>query len=196
MPAPFRGKMISALGRLRHEHVASLLTSSTTTSLEPELKPRAIDILTQRKAWSIRLLNAIAVGRDPHDAHSISIKSNACWRPVMPSTHQTLVGQHWGQIREGRDPKRDQVIGEMKQLIRSSEGDPFAGELVFNKVCGQCHKIYGKGQEVGPDITLNGRNSFEQLSVQRLRSFARHRCFVSVVHCRDRRRPCAQRLAG
>jgi putative heme-binding domain-containing protein len=30
-------------------------------------------------------------------------------------------------------------------------------------VCGQCHKIYGEGQEVGPDITVNGRGSFDQL---------------------------------
>ena len=34
---------------------------------------------------------------------------------------------------------------------------------VFEKLCGQCHKIHGRGQEVGPDITLNGRASFEQL---------------------------------
>jgi putative heme-binding domain-containing protein len=34
---------------------------------------------------------------------------------------------------------------------------------VFNKLCGQCHKLHGQGQEVGPDITSNGRASFEQL---------------------------------
>ena len=34
---------------------------------------------------------------------------------------------------------------------------------MFNRVCGQCHKIYGQGQEVGPDITANGRASIEQL---------------------------------
>ena len=51
----------------------------------------------------------------------------------------------------------------MKTLIHTSAGDPFAGQRVFAKVCGQCHKIYGEGQEVGPDITSNGRNDFEQL---------------------------------
>jgi putative heme-binding domain-containing protein len=30
-------------------------------------------------------------------------------------------------------------------------------------VCGQCHKLHGTGQEVGPDITVNGRSNFEQL---------------------------------
>ena len=47
--------------------------------------------------------------------------------------------------------------------MRTSEGDPIAGRVVFKKVCGQCHKMYGEGAEVGPDITRNGRASFEQL---------------------------------
>ena len=34
---------------------------------------------------------------------------------------------------------------------------------MFHKVCGQCHKIYGKGHDVGPDLTGNGRSSYEQL---------------------------------
>ena len=34
---------------------------------------------------------------------------------------------------------------------------------MFKKVCAQCHKIYGEGQDVGPEITLNGRGSYEQL---------------------------------
>jgi putative heme-binding domain-containing protein len=42
-------------------------------------------------------------------------------------------------------------------------GDPHAGAAVFKKLCAQCHKIHGEGEEVGPDITLNGRGSYEQL---------------------------------
>jgi putative heme-binding domain-containing protein len=51
----------------------------------------------------------------------------------------------------------------MRSLIRKNPGDPHKGREVFKKVCGQCHKIYGEGEEVGPDITVNGRSSFEQL---------------------------------
>ena len=50
-----------------------------------------------------------------------------------------------------------------RRSIRSTPGDPAAGRAVFNKLCAQCHKIYGEGQEVGPDITSNGRNDFDQL---------------------------------
>jgi len=51
----------------------------------------------------------------------------------------------------------------MRALIRRTPGDAHRGKEVFNKTCGQCHKIHGEGQEVGPDITLNGRNSYDQL---------------------------------
>ena len=48
-------------------------------------------------------------------------------------------------------------------MIRSTPGDPIAGQSVFNKLCAQCHKIHGQGQDVGPEITANGRSSFNQL---------------------------------
>ena len=34
---------------------------------------------------------------------------------------------------------------------------------VFKKLCAQCHKMYGEGVDVGPDITSNGRADFDQL---------------------------------
>ena len=51
----------------------------------------------------------------------------------------------------------------MREKLQSEHGDPHRGQLVFEKLCGQCHKIHGKGQDVGPDITSNGRAAFEQL---------------------------------
>jgi putative heme-binding domain-containing protein len=51
----------------------------------------------------------------------------------------------------------------MRATLRDAQGDPIAGAVVFKNVCGPCHKIYGEGQEVGPEVTLNGRGSYEQL---------------------------------
>jgi putative heme-binding domain-containing protein len=69
----------------------------------------------------------------------------------------------WGTVREGRNPAREKVIVATRALLRGRAGDPLAGRQVFQKVCAQCHKIYGEGQDVGPEITLNGRGSYEQL---------------------------------
>jgi putative heme-binding domain-containing protein len=51
----------------------------------------------------------------------------------------------------------------MRNTLRTATGDATSGQTIFRRVCGQCHKIYGQGAEVGPDITRNGRASFEQL---------------------------------
>ena len=51
----------------------------------------------------------------------------------------------------------------MRRFLRHKHGNPAAGRGVFRKLCGQCHKIYGEGAEVGPDLTSAGRTSYHHL---------------------------------
>src|SRR5262249_15394665 len=62
-----------------------------------------------------------------------------------------------------RNPEREQVVADMREFLKKTPGEPRAGQAVFKNYCAQCHKIYGEGQDVGPDITANGRSDFEQL---------------------------------
>ncbi len=71
--------------------------------------------------------------------------------------------KYWGTVRDDRNPEREKVVAQMKKMLSEKRGDAFAGKAVFAKYCGVCHKIHGEGQDVGPDITLNGRGDFEQL---------------------------------
>jgi putative membrane-bound dehydrogenase-like protein len=158
--AALRAQVLASLGKLRQPQVADMVLSHYKT-LEPELQPRAVELLTQRVAWSKRLLAAIGKKEIPANALNL----NQVRRLLATGDKQLAeqVAKTWGTIRDTRNPQREKLIAEMKQHIRSNPGNPFAGQKVFAKVCGQCHKIYGKGFEVGPDITLNGRNSFDQL---------------------------------
>jgi putative heme-binding domain-containing protein len=65
--------------------------------------------------------------------------------------------------RDSRNPERERIAAQMKELFKKTPGDAKAGVVVFKKLCAQCHKIYGEGVEVGPDITSNGRADFDQL---------------------------------
>ena len=51
----------------------------------------------------------------------------------------------------------------MKDLLTRTKGDATGGVAVFKKLCAQCHKIYGEGQDVGPDLTNDGRANFDLL---------------------------------
>ena len=125
------------------------------------MKPRAIELLTERSAWSKALLIAIDAKRVPASALNVNqlrrLQKNK--DPDIAQRVKTL----FGTIRDRRNPHRERIVDQTKKLIRSTPGDPGAGRAVFNKLCAQCHKIHGEGQEVGPDITSSGRNDFDQL---------------------------------
>jgi putative membrane-bound dehydrogenase-like protein len=158
--ADFRGRVLAALGKLDHSRVAEVVLSAYP-KMEPELQPKAIELLTQRTPWSKRLLHAIAQKSVSADALNVNQI-----RKLLSSKDEEIAKQvraHWGAVREGRNPKREQLIAQMRAMLQKTPGDPEAGHQVFKKVCGQCHKIYGEGQEVGPDLTGSGRTDFEQL---------------------------------
>ncbi len=47
--------------------------------------------------------------------------------------------------------------------IASQPGDAAAGKLIFEKNCIQCHRVDGKGAEIGPDLTGMGTHGAQQL---------------------------------
>jgi putative heme-binding domain-containing protein len=156
----FRGQVLAVLGKLDDPGVASSVLAAYP-SLGPDLQPRAVELLTQRTAWARQLMQAVADKKVPAAALNVNQV-----RRLLGGRDPALVRQVkalWGTVREGRNPEREQVVAQMRELVRRTPGDPRAGALVFKNLCAQCHKIYGEGQDVGPDVTSNGRASFEQL---------------------------------
>ena len=159
-PQELREAVLVSLGRLQSNEIADVLLASWP-KLEPVLQPKVVELLTQRPNWAKQLLAAI--GQEKIPANVLNINQV---RRLMATGNEELaesIRKHWGIVREGRDPAREQLINQWKQKIQAGKGDAIAGRVVFNKLCGQCHQIYGEGKEVGPDITRNGRSSLEQL---------------------------------
>jgi len=129
--------------------------------LEPNLQPRAIELLTQRTSWGKQLLQTMAKKTIPATALNVNQARRllATKDPEVVNLVQSL----WGRVREDRNPEREKMVAQMRDFLNRTRGDPRAGLVVFKNVCAQCHKMYGEGQDVGPDITVNGRASFDQL---------------------------------
>lgn len=155
-----RRQTLGALGQLESPQAGETVVAAYD-KMEPELRPAAIELLTSRAAWAKQLIAAVKENRVPREAISVNHV-----RKLLSSNDQELVDQviaSWGAVRTERNPEREQLIAQMRDVIRATPGDAHRGQAVFTKLCATCHKMYGEGQEVGPDITFNGRSSFEQL---------------------------------
>jgi putative membrane-bound dehydrogenase-like protein len=120
--------------------------------------------LCQRQATAERLLEAIAEGTVPRDVvgpNQVRALAASRWDRAVQ-----LVGEIWGTVRRQDSAARQRVVAEMQKFLNEqARGDAHRGWLVWDRVCGQCHVMHGRGYEVGPNLTRNGRGSFAQLVV-------------------------------
>ncbi|MCC6511246.1 MAG: c-type cytochrome [Pirellulaceae bacterium] len=121
-----------------------------------------IEPMTQQAATMKRLVAAIEAGRVAKDL--LNTNQLRKWNAGSDGELVSAIERVWGKLRAMDDADRKAVVTRMMALLTSGKaGNPVAGEAHFKRICAQCHRLHGEGIEVGPDITANGRGSFEQL---------------------------------
>ena len=75
--------------------------------------------------------------------------------------------KEWGVSRSSPAAKLAE-IARYKKLVAADAAKPAdlsRGRMFFNQACVQCHKLYGEGGEIGPDITGSNRNNLDYLLI-------------------------------
>jgi putative heme-binding domain-containing protein len=159
-PVRLRQEAVAALGAMDAATAAAVLVDDYAKAEPADLKPMIIDTLVQSKAGSFVLLSAAKEKRIPQSqitenhARRIAGYSDAALTKELSQT--------WGTIRTERKPERQKIAEKYKAIILAhAPGNPLIGQKVFAAKCMQCHTIYGKGGEVGPDITGVGRDNLD-----------------------------------
>ena len=78
---------------------------------------------------------------------------------------QRFLAEHWGTVKIGGS-ERKADIARWKERLSASElakANLSQGRRTFAQLCAGCHRLYGEGGEVGPDLTGSGRSSIEYL---------------------------------
>ncbi len=81
-----------------------------------------------------------------------------------PALTQQLA-ETWGEIRESSEDKK-KLIADLKARLTSefiAKGDPSQGRFLYAGICAACHKLYGEGNTIGPDLTGSGRHEINYL---------------------------------
>src|SRR5262249_29824063 len=100
-PAEFRGKILDSLEELDDPEVGTIVLKAFPR-LSASLRARAIELLTERPAWTKALLAAVADKKISTSALNVTQL-----RKLQDSDDREIAGRIkaiWGTIREGRDP--------------------------------------------------------------------------------------------
>lgn len=122
----------------------------------------AIEPLSSSVAGMQNVLDAI--GRGEVDRSLVNMNQLRKWLNAGHPTIENQIAEIWGRIRLDDNQQRQALVAETVALLNSGvSGSVKRGQLVFGRVCSQCHVLHDTGHEVGPAITSNGRGSLEQL---------------------------------
>jgi putative heme-binding domain-containing protein len=160
VPIRIRQQAIDALASTGGVHAAKLLIDGYP-AMHPELKPSVLNALTRSPASAAVLLDAVAAKRIPVS----DLNANQV-RQVQALGDEKLakrVADVWGVVKTERDPERVKIVEQYRKIVQSHPGDAVAGMKVFETKCAQCHTIYGKGGQVGPDLTGVGRETVDAI---------------------------------
>lgn len=126
-------------------------------------RPKVIAILVSRPSFAAVLLTAIEENKIPrgevtaYDARAIhSLDVDALSKRVS---------EVWGEIRQTSQDRHKAMVA-LKQKLQAIDPKTFdlgAGRVVYQNLCGKCHKLYGEGQTIGPDLTGSNRNNLDYL---------------------------------
>jgi len=160
----------SALSALRHypqdQTAESLL--EIYPLLGRGLQTLTLNLLSSRVAWARLLVGAVEAGRI--EAKDVTLDN---LRQIAAAQDAGLNGQiekKWGKIQADSPEEKRNTINSLKLLLipsgtvgRETKGNFTAGKKVFETACATCHKLFGEGNAVGPDLTSADRKSVDSL---------------------------------
>ena len=131
--------------------------------LTVEEQQEVVYALTMRLPLAHALLDAIETGSLPRaDVSSLVIKQLQALGDASLNERLEAV---WGKVRPVSETKRQQIDQYRTELSADglSSADKAAGQVVYQKTCGACHKLFGQGGSIGPELTGGQRHNLDYL---------------------------------
>jgi putative membrane-bound dehydrogenase-like protein len=157
-----RTAALGALGRFDDGTIPPALLSAYPREGEP-WRRRARDLLLGRAGWARALLAEVDCGRIP--AAEVPVDQVRRVSALGDPRLDQLVRKHWGQLTESTPEAKLAEVRRLNNDLRAAVGDAARGRALFREHCATCHKLFGEGNAVGPDLTHANRRDREFLLV-------------------------------
>ncbi|MBN9123033.1 MAG: c-type cytochrome [Planctomycetes bacterium] len=155
-----RGTAIRALAGFPDANTPAAILKAYP-KLTPEEKLDAVQTLASRVSFAKELLDAVEKGAVPRaDVPVTAARQVLSLNDKLTSAR---LEQVWGKIASA-SKERAALIKKWKGVLTDdalAKADVANGRLLFNKNCAACHKMFGEGQSVGPELTGSQRSNLD-----------------------------------
>lgn len=132
-------------------------------SFHPSERAFAVDALVSRPVFAYELLDQIAKNRIARgDVSASQARQIRAFNDAALTDKLTSV---WGGFRDSPKDKQDLMAKLKADFTKETleKANASAGRVLFTKHCATCHKMFGMGNEIAPDLTGAGRHDMDYL---------------------------------
>lgn len=158
-PDELRRASLSSLSAYDDDAVAARV-AALLPALAGEVRTAAITLLAGRAKWNPKLLDAVQAGRLKAKDVPEEIAARLRASPEAATAELAARVLPASLVVPAEFQKR---IDEIGTILKGGPGNPYAGEATFTARCANCHKLFFKGGNVGPDLTAYQRDNLGTL---------------------------------
>jgi putative membrane-bound dehydrogenase-like protein len=154
--------VIKALASFDHPDTAKQILSRMG-GFKDGNRSLAIDTLVSREGYALDLINAVEEGRI--DARELTASQVRQMTAFGNDRIRSVLEAKWGVIQETPEAR----VAAIKKWQEYLTPDTIAkanhdnGAALFKKSCATCHRLYGEGKAIAPDLTGANRSNLEYL---------------------------------
>ncbi|MEQ6118239.1 PVC-type heme-binding CxxCH protein [Reichenbachiella sp. MALMAid0571] len=129
-----------------------------------DLRNECFRLFASRATWARALLSKIV---DEREIKKEEVPLDIV-RQIKMLDNPDLVSQvdaFWPEVKIASSSEKQQEIERVRSALQSKNGDIKTGQLIYQRSCGSCHRLFGEGGDIGPELTGYDRDNVNYLTL-------------------------------
>ncbi len=129
---------------------------------DPDVQMAALSLFASRTSWAQQLLVSINKKKRINKGDvpvQIVRQLKLLNDPKITETADRL----WPDVALASSAEKDEDIMKTAQVVQSGNGNPAAGQVIYQSRCGSCHILFDEGGTLGPELTGYDRSNLNDL---------------------------------
>ena len=129
---------------------------------DPDVRLAALQLFASRAAWTRQLLAAIESTKQISRA-DVPIQVVNQLKLLNDPAITTSVSRLWTGAQLATSSDKKAQIQKIVKVLQAKPGSAAAGRSIYQIKCGNCHKLFNEGGDLGPDLTGYDRRNVDEL---------------------------------